>query len=317
MSAGTGGRSGSVADRTGQAVASALIDAPAEVVHELLTDLALWPRLFPWILHTECLERDGNTDLVRYWGVTAEETIRTWVSRRRVDPAGLRMDFEQQGAVGEVARLSGSWVCTAQADGRTLIESVHEFALAEGAPVGREQVTEMFHGRSRVQLARLAECAERRAEWDGRTLSFTDSLTLPAAPDEVYRALADPARWPQGHGTGEGVVRAEVTEKEPGVQFLDLDVRAPDGSLRTARTVRLPLSPDRIVLKYLGRPTGIELHTGRWTVAPAGEGTLVTADQTVVLNSAASKGELPVRLRLRLGEDALVILRAIRGRPRP
>jgi ribosome-associated toxin RatA of RatAB toxin-antitoxin module len=300
------------AARTGRAVAEAAVAAPARTVYEMLTGLETWPRLFPWILHTEPLDRDGNDDVVRYWGITDQETIRTWVSRRHLDPGTLRMEFEQQGAVGEVARLGGSWSFDAQPDGGTRVEAVHEFELAEDAQVSPDDMAAVFHDRTRVQLARLTECAEGLAELDRRTLSFSGALSVAADPAEVYRLLADPQRWP---GLVSGVVRARTEDKAPGVHFLEFTERGADGESHSGRTARLLLPPHKVVFTSLALSAGLAQHTGHWLVAPAPQGSTVTMTQTVVLNSDRPAPSADVYRRL--VEGPLTILRALGRLPLP
>ncbi|MFE9355155.1 SRPBCC family protein [Streptomyces olivaceoviridis] len=296
-------------DRAGRAVAEAVVAAPARTVYELLTGLETWPRLFPWILHTEPLERDGHDDVVRYWGITDQETIRTWVSRRHLDPDALRMKFEQEGAIGEVARLTGSWSFTPGRDGGTRVEAVHAFEVAEGAPTAPEKVAAMFHGRTRVQLARLTECAEGLAELDRRTLSFSGSLSVRADPAEVHRVLAEPRRWPE---LLPDVVHAHTVDKAPGVHFLELAERDADGDVRTSRTARLVL-PGKVVFKDLSPSGAVTQHTGQWRVAPAPEGATVTVTQAVVLDPGRPASSADVHRRL-VGSP-LSLLRALSRPP--
>lgn len=300
------------AARTGRAVAEAAVAAPARRVYELLTGLETWPRLFPWILHTESLERDGHDDIVRYWGITDQETIRTWVSRRRLNPGALRMEFEQQGAVGEVARLGGSWSFGARPDGGTRVEAVHEFELAEDAPMGPGDMAAVFHGRTRAQLARLTECAEGLAELDRRTLSFSGTLSVAADPAEVYRVLADPRRWPE---LVPGVVRARTEDKAPGVHFLESAERDADGELHTGRAARLLLPPHKVVFKSLTMSAGLAQHAGHWLVAPAPQGATVTLAQAVVL--APDRPAPSADVYRQLVEGPLAILRALSRLPLP
>lgn len=300
------------AARTGRAAAEAAVAAPARTVYALLTGLETWPRLFPWILHTEPLERDGHDDVVRYWGITDQETIRTWVSRRRLDPGALRMEFEQQGAVGEVARLGGSWSFDARPDGGTRVEAVHEFELAQDAPMGPGDMAAVFHGRTRAQLARLTECAEGLAELDRRTLSFSGTLSVEADPAEVYRVLADPQCWPE---LVPGIVRARTEDRAPGVHFLEFTETSADGESHTDRTARLLLPPHKVVFKSLAPPPGLTQHHGHWLIAPAPRGTTVTTTQTVVL--APDRPAHSADVYRSLVESPLAILRSLSRLPLP
>lgn len=271
------------------ALVRAEIGAPAKVVYDLLTDLGTWPWLFPWILHTERLAGNGTEDVVRYWGVTADETIRTWVSNRRLDPAALRMDFTQQGAVGEVTRLRGSWTCAELPGGGTRVESDHEFEVGEGVP--KAKVAAMFAGRGEVQLARLGECAENQVDVERRTLSFVDTLFVSADAATVFGLLEDAGAWA---GRLPGVRRSDVVRSESDVRFVELEWTAGE-----SRSARLSLAEQRkIVWKQLAPVAGIELSTGRWQCVPTPEGTVVVAAQLAIVEPSDEPVE-QVRRRVR------------------
>lgn len=287
------------------ALVRAEIGAPAKVVYDLLTDLSTWPWLFPWILHTEQLERDGDEDVVRYWGVTAEETIRSWVSRRRLDPAALRMDFVQQGAVGEVSRLSGSWTFTELPGGGTRVESDHEFEVGDGVP--KAKVAAMFAGRGEVQLARLRECAENQAALQERMLSFVDTLFVAADAATVSGLLEDAGGWARRLP---GVRRSDVVRAESDVRFVELDSVAGE-----SRSARLSLAQGRkIVWKQLAPADGVNLHAGQWLCTPTPEGTVVSAGQLVVIDPSDEPiGQVRRRLRRELTGESLAFLSEVKG----
>ncbi|MEV7553303.1 SRPBCC family protein [Amycolatopsis sp. NPDC089917] len=264
------------------ALVRAEIDSPAKVVYDLLTDLHTWPWLFPWILHTERLAGDGTEDIVRYWGVTADETIRTWVSSRRLDPARLRMDFTQQGSVGEVTRLSGSWTCVELPGGGTRVESDHEFEVGEG--VSKEKVAAMFAGRGEVQVARLRECAERQVDVERRMLSFVDKMFIAADADTIFTILEDAGAWAERLP---GVQRSDVVRSEADVRFVELETAA-----GASRSARLSLAEKRkVVWKQLAPADGLGLRAGHWECVPTPEGTIVHATQLAIIEPSAEPVE--------------------------
>lgn len=95
------------------------VDAPADVVYRALTEVVGWPVLYPWIAHTEVVARDGADDEVKFWAVRPgpEGGLRIWTSKRTLDPVARRMVFEQQGSVGPIERLGGTWDFVSREDG--------------------------------------------------------------------------------------------------------------------------------------------------------------------------------------------------------
>ena len=266
-----------------QAEVSATIEAPAGLVFELLTDAANWPRLFPWILHTECLERTGDDDVFKFWGLTPDGGTRIFTSRRHLDRRALVMEFEQQNQVGDVRRLSGRWTFTAVAERRTQVRSEHTFELAEDGEEAARRAHGMFTKHGTTQLEALRRRAEAYEDIEARTLVFTDSVCIASELEKVYEAFRDAASWP---GFVSRVDRAVVTEAPQDVQFVELDVRE-GGVTRTTRSARVGLPCEKIVYKQAERPEHLELHAGHWGFTETPEGVLVTAGHTAVLEKAA------------------------------
>ncbi|MFE3170899.1 SRPBCC family protein [Amycolatopsis sp. NPDC059090] len=257
---------------------TAEVAAPAATAYRLLTDAGSWPLLFPWILHTECLEQTGNEDVYRFWGLTPDGGTRIFSSRRDLDPVGLSMDFEQRGAVGEVRGLTGRWLFKPLSDDRTLVESHHTFSMASDAPEARERAVAMFTKHGNAQMDALRRRAEHLAELEERTVVRTAEVRIACRVQDVYQAVRDVAGWP---GRMAHIERAEVREAAPDVQFVDLEVRGEDAP-RVRKSAWVCLPHDKIVTKAVGLPAPYETHTGRLLFSATPDGTLVTAEQTTI-----------------------------------
>src|SRR4051794_34497189 len=82
------------------------IEAPAEVVYKLIADVGNWPRLFPPTVYVDHVEKLGDDERIRIWA-TANGEVKTWTSRRSLDPVGLRVDFRQEVSSPPVAAMGG------------------------------------------------------------------------------------------------------------------------------------------------------------------------------------------------------------------
>ncbi|MFJ1755838.1 aromatase/cyclase [Kitasatospora sp. NPDC088134] len=247
------------------------VAAPPEAVYRAMTDVEQWPVVFPWIAHTEVLERDGDADLVKFWAVRPDGTTRIWTSRRTLDPVGLRMEFEQQGAVGLIDRLGGSWLF---APGTTAdsceVGSEHWFTT-DGDPAAAAAELDRHGAR---QLATLRSRSEGRAELAGRLLRGERTLLVAEPPAQVHERLRR-GLGPLGPAHGES--------------FLDVTLDRADGSVHPDRVLQIPTGTGLLVHKHLMPPETLELLVRHWRVAADPAGTLVTAGYTAVVRDLAAR----------------------------
>ena len=80
------------------------IDAPVDVVYGLLAEVGRWPRLFGPTVHTEHVERSERSERIRIWA-TANDEVKTWTSRRELDPDAHRITFRQEVSHPPVASM--------------------------------------------------------------------------------------------------------------------------------------------------------------------------------------------------------------------
>jgi aromatase len=274
--------------------ASATIAAPAPDVYRLLTDVAEWPLLYPWIAHTEILESDvlesgGSRDLVKFWAVKPDGTARIWTSRRTLDPRALRMDFEQLGSVGPITGLGGTWVFHPDGEAGCRVETTHWFTTGHDPA----EVAGELDRNSARQLAVLRAKAERREEFAGRVLRVERRRELPYTVEESYDLL----------------VRSLGAEHD-GAAFVDLASRAPAGGTRTGRTLRIAVPGRAVVQQDLEPADPLELWLRRWRVEQRAGGTLLTA-AAVLSSPQAARPRTRELLRAWADSDLAASLAAV------
>ncbi|MFD6465712.1 aromatase/cyclase [Streptomyces goshikiensis] len=268
--------------------ASVTVDAPAEEVYRTLTDVANWPLLYPWIAHTEIVERTGDADLSKFWAVRPgpEGGLRIWESRRTLHDGELRMEFEQQGTVGAIRRLGGEWLFLPEGAGRCRVESRHWFTTDEDPAVTAEELDR--HGA--LQMRTLKEAVEGRASAERLVLRARRSTVLPGttAPEVHAHLCASAGRWERGAPQA-GVAAAGFAE----AAFTEAEWEHPDGTVHLGPSVRIARAPHTLVLKSLEPYGQFALHRCVWRLEETPEGVLVTAEQLAVAHPEALDGDTP------------------------
>jgi aromatase len=271
------------------------IAAPATVVHGLISDAVHWPLFFPPNVHVEQLESDGTHERLRMWA-TANGTVKSWTSRRRLDAAARRVDFRQEVSAAPLTGMGGSWIVEERGAGSSRLVLLHDFTVGEDRPEDVAWVERATDTNSRAELGRVKDLAERWTRLDNLVLSFEDSVRVQGPAEPVYDFLHRVADWPE---LVPHVDRLDVTEDAPGVQVMSMDTRTADGSVHTTESIRVCF-PDtlRIVYKQTATPALMDAHTGAWSVVPDETGATVTSRHSVILREEAI---VPV-----LGEGATV-----------
>lgn len=271
-----------------------LVDAPPEEAYRLLAEVVNWPLIFPPTIHVDRLEGGARQERIQIWA-TGNGEPKTWTSRRELDPGTRRIDFRQEVCAPPVAAMGGAWVLEPAGPAATRIRLLHDYRAIGDDPDGLDWIDRAVDGNSRSELAALKRNIESAlAAADRLTLSFEDTVQVAGSAEDLYDFINEADRW------GERlphVARVELTEKTPGLQILEMDTRTKDGSTHTTKSVRVCFPSERIVYKQITLPALMTLHTGRWTFAPNGDGTVAaTSQHTVVIN--------PETIAAVLGPDA-------------
>ncbi|MFE7840153.1 aromatase/cyclase [Streptomyces sp. NPDC057474] len=269
------------------------VAAPAGVVYGLISDAVRWPLFFPPNVHVEQLESDGESERLRMWA-TANGQVKSWTSRRALDPGRRRVEFRQEVPADPVRTMGGTWIVESLGADRSSLTLLHDFTVADDDPDGLAWVERATDTNSRAELDNLRQLAERWADLDELVLSFEDSVRVNGPAELVYDFLYRVGDWPE---LVPHVSRLDLTEDEPGVQIMSMDTLTADGSSHTTESVRVCFPhAGRIVYKQTATPLLMSAHTGEWSVVPDETGVTVTSQHSVVLR--------PENIRKVLGEDA-------------
>jgi aromatase len=291
------------------------VDVPADDVYRIVADVTRWPVVMGPTVHVERLEGDDREEVLTLWA-TANGEARTWTSRRRLDPGARRIEFRQEAPAPPLAAMGGTWTFEPAGPARTRVVLDHDFAALGDDAEAVAWVTRATDRNSDAELANIKATAERAAELDGLTSTFVDSVTIDGPLDAVYSFLRDADRWPERLPH---VARLDLTEDPPGLQVMDMDTRAPDGSVHTTRSVRVCFDPDRIVYKQVRLPALLDVHTGEWNLAADPTTGTVTASSAhtvrirpdavaTVLGAGATTADALAFVRRALGTNSTTTL---------
>ncbi|GAA2637657.1 aromatase/cyclase [Actinomadura fulvescens] len=276
--------------------ADIVVAAPAKAVYRLIADVEEWPRVFEPTVHVERLEGGDRQERLRIWA-TANGTARTWVSRRDLDSAAMRVRFRQERSQRPVGGMSGMWVVEPLPGDRCHVRLFHGYHAATGDPAELDWIDRAVHGNSRAELSALAAYAEAAHAGPGPDggplLTFDETVDVDGRARDVYEFLNEAHLWQERLPH---VARVVLDEPSPGLQVLDMDTRTKDGAEHTTRSVRVCLPDTRIVYKQIQAPAPMSLHTGSWLIDERPGGVSVTSRHTVRIDEA--------NLGSSLGDDA-------------
>jgi aromatase len=259
------------------------VKAPADLLYRLLAEVENWPRVFPPTVHVEVVERGPGEERLRLWA-TANGEVKTWTSRRLLDPAARRIEFRQEVSQPPVARMGGRWLIEELSPDETLVTLEHDYAAVGDDPAGLEWIERAVDRNSRSELDALRVAAEQGAGPEELLFSFEDTVEVDGPVARAYEFVYEGALW---QTRLPHVARVVLTEETPGLQTLEMDTRTKDGQLHTTRSVRVCLPHDRIVYKQLVLPALLSIHNGQWRFEDGPSGGRVTSRHTVAIDPAA------------------------------
>ncbi|GHH88046.1 aromatase/cyclase [Streptomyces capitiformicae] len=258
------------------------IAAPAAAVYRLIAEVENWPRIFPPTIYVDHVERHANEERIRIWA-TANETAKNWISHRTLNPEGLRITFRQEVPAPPVAAMGGTWVIEPLSGTRARVRLLHDYRAIDDDPDGLAWIDEAVDRNSRSELAALKTNVEAAHAAEGVTFSFEDSVQIDGAVKDVYDFVNEAGLWEERLPH---VARVRLEELSPGLQILEMDTGAKDGSTHTTKSYRVCLPVQKIAYKQVTLPALMTLHTGYWTFREHEGGVTASSQHTVVLNTA-------------------------------
>ncbi|MEV0374140.1 aromatase/cyclase [Streptomyces sp. NPDC050636] len=267
---------------------SITVAAPPEAVYAIISDTSRWPVNFQPTVHVEQLDHDGTSERFRIWALAGDE-VKTWTSRRELDPEALRITFRQEVSQPPIAAMSGSWDIKPAPGGGCELVLGHSYRAVRDDPADLAWIAEVTDRNSRTELANIKALAESSEAREELWIDFEDTVVVAGEVSDVYDFLYRAKQWPDRLPH---VSRMDLTESRPGVQIMEMDTVTADGSRHTTKSVRICFPDERIVYKQTVVPPLMTAHTGVWTVAAVRGGVSVTSQHTVAIRPEAVAGVL-------------------------
>ncbi|MBZ4015355.1 aromatase/cyclase [Streptomyces purpurogeneiscleroticus] len=257
------------------------VQAPAAEVYRLLAEVENWPRIFPPTLYVDHVEQGANEERIRIWA-TANGEAKNWTSRRTLDPEALRITFRQEVSAPPVAAMGGTWIIEALGADESRIRLLHDYRAIDDDPASLEWIDQAVDRNSRSELAALKTNVELAHASADLTFSFEDTVHIAGSAKDAYDFINEAHLWQERLPH---VASVRLEEDTPGLQSLEMDTRAKDGSTHTTKSYRVCFPHHKIAYKQVTLPALMTLHTGRWTFEETADGVSATSQHTVVLNT--------------------------------
>lgn len=257
------------------------VGAPAAAVYRLIAEVENWPRIFPPTIYVDHVERSAGEERIRIWA-TANGEAKNWTSRRTLDPDGLRITFRQEVSAPPVAAMGGAWVIEPLSDDSARIRLLHDYRAVDDDPAGLRWIDEAVDRNSRAELAALKTNVELAHAAEDVTFSFEDTVQIAGSSKDAFDFVDEAGLWAERLPH---VASVRFTEHSPGLQTLEMDTLAKDGSTHTTKSYRVTFPHHRIAYKQITLPALMTLHTGLWTFTENGSGVAATSQHTVTLNT--------------------------------
>lgn len=257
------------------------ISAPATAVYRLIAEVRNWPRIFPPTIYVDQIPEGPGEERIRIWA-TANGEAKNWTSRRTLDAEGLRITFRQEIPAPPVAAMGGTWIIEELAGGESRVRLLHDYRAIDDDPKSLAWIDEAVDRNSRSELAALKKNVEAAHAAEDLTFSFEDTVQIDGSAKDVYDFINEADRW---HERLPHVGAVRLAEDTPGLQELEMDTRAKDGSVHTTKSYRVTFPHHKIAYKQTILPGLMTLHTGYWTFAENEDGVAASSQHTVTINT--------------------------------
>lgn len=258
--------------------------APADV-YDLLAEVESWPLLFPPTVHLDREDLGGGAERIHIWAI-ANGAVRNWRSRRELDTEQRTIRFRQERSQHPVASMGGTWLVEPGANpGSSAVRLLHNFTAVDDDPEHIAWIVGAVDGNSHSELTALKRNAEASSDSTNLLLEFEDAVDVAGPVAECFDFVNEAGAWKERLGH---VAEVRLDEPEPGVQTLEMDTVAKDGSTHTTRSHRICFEHDRIVYKQTTLPPLMTVHNGEWRFLHDGRGgARISSRHVVLLNPEA------------------------------
>lgn len=257
------------------------VSAPAAAVYRLIAEVQNWPRIFPPTIYVDHVEQGEGEERIRIWA-TANGEAKNWTSRRTLDPEQLRITFRQEVSAPPIASMGGTWIIESLSADESRVRLLHDYRAIDDDADSLAWIDEAVDRNSRSELAALKQNVEAAHAAEDLTFSFEDTVQINGSAKDVFDFVNEAGEWPERLPH---VATVRFSEPSPGLQELEMDTRAKDGSVHTTKSYRVTFPHDRIAYKQVTLPALMTLHTGYWTFAPNDQGVAASSQHTVTINT--------------------------------
>ncbi|MET8650094.1 aromatase/cyclase [Nocardia aurea] len=292
------------------------VAASADHIYEVIADAQSWPIIFPPTVHVRREPGPDGAESLDIWA-TAQDTVKTWRSRRELDARNHTVTFRQLVSAAPVASMSGTWRVDSTGDGTSTLTLDHRFSAVGDDPDSVAWIQRALDANSDAELAAVAATAVGRSDGSLVSLAFSDTVAIasPAQPifDFLYRADLWPERLPH-------VSRVALSSVDD-AQILEMDTVNSAGEAHTTRSYRVVTDRFELAYKQTVVPDGFLAHHGKWTLEENGDTTVATSHHHVQLDlerlrarlGATDREDVEQRVRAALGGNSVATLQAARA----
>ncbi len=263
-----------------------VVNAPPEVLYELVADVTRWPVIFGPSVHVRHLQRGAADERFQLWALVNGQ-VKNWTSRRTLEASGLRITFEQEHSQAPIVSMGGTWSFHPVPGGRTQVVLEHRFSA------NKQQVIDWIAGavdrNSEDELAALGRVAELGSPVHEIIDTFEDTIRISGSATDAYTFISRSDEWPNRLAH---VRRVLLREEQPGVQHMEMDTVTGDGGAHTTTSVRICFPHEQIVYKQLVPPAMLLGHSGAWHFADVPgdpDSAVATARHMVAINPSAAR----------------------------
>jgi len=154
------------------------IDAPIQLVYDVLADVEGYATLFPYTQAVTLLESSPDYQIARFQ-VDVSGKVQSWTSRRDLDNTHRIIYYKQLQTAPLVESMGGEWRCYSLRETQTQLVITHDFAVraaVDGLVAGQftpEKAEEML--RSAVERNSTTELEVLKQEIGKRALALAAS----------------------------------------------------------------------------------------------------------------------------------------------